>query len=734
MIGKERETEEKAAKTPSKKRTGLFIAAGGILVVAIGAVIFFNSPQYKYRTAVSGMLQAAEEKDYENVRMQFEKAYGIDSDSSLIAKLMTLYDAQLIELMQGNVYDDDTEAEITAIFQSRDAVLSDTGETDAVLDSLNEDSGYTWISDEKKTEKYFVIGWADKNYADHQYEAALAQYDEILTYAESAKAVDYAADLKSRATDGVIQCELMLAGQLTGEQNYDAALEKYDHVRQLDPKREEAYMGASNVYLHQEDVFAAIDVLKTGSTQCTGSSLADRRQYIIDNSVVATKAEYQSRNGEKDAFPTYIWEYNTEGQVITEKRIDSDNGDVEDTTVYTYDSNGNVIREDYPDRDEGEWTEYHYDDKNRLTEEIKLGYGGMGSKKEAYVLTVSYSYYDDGTLHEEHHYRGDGTDMNEESYLIYDSLGRIIKNSGGDIMVDGRAKGVSYAGLDSTDYEYAENGRIAKISINDASGVCYTEVYTYYDNGIRSSVVIDDFRDNKHEEKRYNEAGFLMDDSGRFEYNESGEIVARYDWHYNNDTTTFSYDENHRLVNIRYTTDFDTYHSMYHYCEEGHVVMEGPTKNRIQETTFSYDSMNLLIGMQDSTTTETCKYVDTGSAKYDDGTIHFLTNGHSWYKPTFSTTTEEKTYTYKYVSCDEDDPDRILSASDQVEDYLEDFMDYEPYYTVSGSYKQIGSAPEAEYQYNEFGNVRTETTSYKTLNYDKTLYYDYTYRFVGEIE
>ena len=457
MIGKERETEEKAAKTSSKKRTGLFIAAGGVLVVAIGAVIFFNSPQYKYRTAVSGMLQAAEEKDYENVRMQFEKAYGIDSDSALIAKLMTLYDAQLIELMQGNVYDDDTEAEMTAIFQSRDAVLSDAGETDAVLDSLNEDSGYTWITDKKKTEKYFVIGWADKNYADHQYEAALAQYDEILTYAESAKAADYAADLKSRATDGVIQCELMLAGQLTGEQNYDAALEKYDHVRQLDPKREEAYMGASNVYLHQEDVLAAIDVLKTGSTQCTGSSLTDRRQYIIDNSVVATKAEYQSRNGEKDAFPTYIWEYNTEGQVTTEKRIDSDNGDLIASTVYTYDSNGNVIREDYPGRDEEErtdWKEYHYDDKNRLTEEI-MGHTGFDGKRTNDVQTV-YSYYDDGTLHEEHHYRGDGTDMQETEYLIYDSLGRIIKNSGG-INVDGRVQGGFNAGLVFTEYEYAEN-------------------------------------------------------------------------------------------------------------------------------------------------------------------------------------------------------------------------------------------------------------------------------------
>ena len=728
MIGKERETEEKATGTSPKKRTGLFIAAGVVLVVAIGAVIFFNSPQYKYRTAVSGMLQAAEEKDYENVRMQFEKAYDIDSDSSLIAKLMTLYDAQLIELMQGNVYDDDTEAEITAVFQSRDAILSDAGETDDILDSLNEDSGYTWITDKKKTEKYFVIGWADKNYADHQYEAALAQYDEILTYAESAKAADYAADLKSRATDGVIQCELMLAGQLTGEQNYDAALEKYDHVRQLDPKREEAYMGASNVYLYQEDVFAAIDVLKTGSTQCMGSSLADRRQYIIDNSVVATKAEYQSRNGEKDAFPTYIWEYNTEGQVTTEKRIDSDNGDLIASTVYTYDSNGNVIREDYPGRDEEErtnWKEYHYDDKNRLTEEI-MGHTGFDGKRTNDVQTV-YSYYDDGTLHEEHHYRGDGTDMQETEYLIYDSLGRIIKNSGG-INVDGRVQGGFNAGLVFTEYEYAENGRIAKISTNDASGVCYTEVYTYYDTGIRSSIVIDDFEDNKHEEKRYNEAGFLMDDSGRFEYNESGEIVARYNWHYNNDTTTFSYDENHRLVNIYYTTDFDEWHSMYNYCEEGFVRMNGPTRNRKKDTTFSYDSMNLLIGMQDSTTTETCTYVDTGSAKYDDGTIHFLTNGHSWYKPTFTTETKETTSTYEYVSCDEDDPDRILSASDQVEDYLEDFMDYEPYYTVSGSYKQVRSAPEAEYQYNEFGDVSAETTSYRAL------YYDYTYRFVGEIE
>ena len=729
MIGKERSTEEKATKTSSKKRTGLFITAGGVLVVAIGAVIFFNSPQYKYRTAVSGMLQAAEEKDYENVRMQFEKAYGIDSDSSLIAKLMTLYDAQLIELIQGNVYDDDTEAGMTAIFQSRDAVLSDAGETDAVLDSLNEDSGYTWIADKKKTEKYFVIGWADKNYADHQYEAALAQYDEILTYAESEKAADYAADLKSRATDGVIQCELMLAGQLTGEQNYDAALEKYDHVRQLDPKKEEAYMGASNVYLHQEDVFAAIDVLKMGSTQCEGSSLTDRRQYIIDNSVVASKSEYQFRNGEKDAFPTYIWEYNTEGQVITEKRMNSDNGDVEGSTVYTYDSNGNVIREDYPDRDEEEWKEYHYDGENRLTEEITWEHAGFVGKRTNDVRTVSYSYYDDGTLHEEHHYRGDGTDMQETEYRIYDSLGRIIKNSGGTI--DGR-EGTrifsSNAALDSTEYEYAENGRIAKISINGASGVCYTEVYTYYDTGIRSSVVIDNFIDNKHQEKKYNEAGFLLDDSGRFEYNESGEIVARYDWHYNNDTTTFSYDENHRLVNIHYTTDFDTYHSMYHYCEEGYVVMEGPTQNTIQETTFSYDSTNLLISEWNSTTTETCKYVDTGSAKYDDGTIHFLTNGHSWYKPTFTTTTKETTSTYEYENCEEDDPDRILSSSDQVEDYLEDFMDYEPYYTVSGSYKQVRSAPEAEYQYNEFGDVSTETTSYKTL------YYDYTYRFVGEIE
>ena len=729
MIGKKSETEEKNTGTASKKRTGLFVAAGCVLIVAIGAVIFFNTPQYKYRAAVSGMLKAAEEKDYKNVRMQFKKAYSIDDDTSLIAELMTLYDEQLTELIQGNVHDDDAEAEMAAIFQSRDAILSDAKETDTVLDSLNEDSGYAWISDEKKAEKYFAIGRADENYADHQYEAALAQYEELLTYAESAKA----ADLKSRATDGVIQCELMLAGQLTGEQNYDAALEKYDHVRQLDPKREESYMGASNVYLYQEDVLAAIDVLKTGSTQCAGSSLTDRRQYIIDNSVVATKAEYQSRNNQKDAFPTYIWEYNTEGQVTTEKKIDSDNGDVRDSTVYTYDSNGNVIREDYPDRDEAEWTEYHYDDKNQLTEEIRWGHGGPAGKRTNDVQTVSYNYYDDGTLHEEHHYRGDGTDMQETEYLIYDSLGRIIKNSGGDIKVDGRAKGVSYAGLDFTEYEYAENGRIAKISINDASGVCYTEVYTYYDTGIRSSIVIDNFKDNKHEEKRYNEAGFLMDDSGRFEYNEAGEIVARYGWRAN-DTTTFSYDENHRLVNIHYATDFDAYHSSYHYCEEGYVVMNGPTKNRIQDTTFSYDSMNLLISKWDSTTTETCKYVDTGSAKYDDGTIHFLTNGHSWYKPTFSTTTEEKTYTYKYVSCDEDDPDRILSASDQVEDYLEDFMDYEPYYTVSGNYKQVRSAPEAEYQYNEFGDVSTETTSYKTLNYDKTLYYDYTYRFVGEIE
>lgn len=725
MIGKKSEMEEKTTATASKKRTGFFVAAGCMLIVAIGAIIFFNTPQYKYRSAVSSMLKAAEKKDYENVRIQFEKAYDIDSDISLIAELMTLYDEQLTELIQGNVHDDEAEAEMAALFQSRDAILSDVGETDTVLDSLNEGSGYAWISDEKKTEKYFAIGRADENYANHQYEAALAQYDEILTYAESAKA----ADLKSRATDGVIQCELMLAGQLTGEQNYDAALEKYDHVLQLDPKREESYMGASNVYLYQEDVLAAIDVLKKGSTQCAGSSLTDRIQYIIDNSVVATKAEYQSRNNQKNAFPTYIWEYNTEGQVTAEKRINSDNGDLIDFTVYTYDSNGNVIREDYPDRDE-EWTEYHYDDKNRLAEEIRWRHEESAGKRTNDVQTVSYSYYDDGTLHEEHHYRGDGTDMQETQYLIYDSLGRIIKNSGRDIKVDGRALGGVYAaaGLVFTEYEYAENGRIAKISVNNASGVCYTEVYTYYDTGIRSSIVIDDFEDNKHEEKRYNEAGFLLDDSGRFEYNEAGEIVARYGWHYNNDTTTFSYDENHRLVNIYYTTDFDAYHSFYNYCEEGFVRMNGPTKNRIQDTTFSYDSMNLLIGMQDSTTTETCKYVDTGSAKYDDGTIHFLTNGHSWYKPTFSTTTEEKTYTYKYVSCDEDDPDRILSASDQVEDYLEDFMDYEPYYTVSGSYKQVRSAPEAEYQYNEFGDVSAETTSYRTL------YYDYTYRFVGEIE
>ena len=415
--------------------------------------------------------------------------------------------------------------------------------------------------------------------------------------------------------------------------------------------------------------------------------------------------------------------------MTTEKRIDSDNGDLIASTVYTYDSNGNVIREDYPDRDE-EWTEYHYDDKNRLTEEIKWRHGESAGKRTNDVQTVSYSYYEDGTLHEEHHYRGDGTDMQETQYLIYDSLGRIIKNSGRDIKVDGRALGGVYAaaGLESTEYEYAENGRIAKISINGASGVCYTEVYTYYDTGIRSSIVIDDFEDNKHEEKRYNEAGFLMDDSGRFEYNESGEIVARYNWHYNNDTTTFSYDENHRLVNIYYTTDFDEWHSMYNYCEEGFVRMNGPTRNRKKDTTFSYDSMNLLIGMQDSTTTETCTYVDTGSAKYDDGTIHFLTNGHSWYKPTFTTETKETTSTYEYVSCDEDDPDRILSASDQVEDYLKDFMDYEPYYTVSGSYKQVRSAPEAEYQYNEFGDVSAETTSYRTL------YYDYTYRFVGEID
>lgn len=691
-------------KEKTLKRTPLLLIAGGVALLAvIGVIIFFNTPQYKYKKAVSTMLQAAEVKDYDTVCTQFEKAYDIEKNTDVIEQLMALYDAQLVELMQSGIYDEETQSEMDTLFQSRDNILAYINDepSDTLDHGLFDAYDYVWISDKKKTENYFILGQADWNYSENQYEEAISQYDQVLSYAEW-NSTSYSDDLKNRATVGIINSELVLAGQLAKEQDYDAALEKYDYVLTLDPKSDAAYIGKSNLYLYQDDVLQAMDVLNQGIAKGEGSSLSEgkqfsgddsaiaiklekgegsslyeRKRFIRDNSVIATKVEYDSDNSE---FPSTQWDYNEAGQIVKETDFDRNTGQASSSTQYTYDNAGNLSREE----------------------------------QENWART--YTYYEDGTLHEKHWYDNKNGEMSESRYEVYDNLGRLVK-------VWDRGN--------TTEYEFGNNGRLAKISKSDESGVYWTEVYNYYDTNILKSIVTSNLKTGENEEKKYNELGFLLLDSGLYEYNDLGEIVAINGF---NARTTFSYDEKHRLISYYFSTDYDVYHTQYvnKHVEEGYAS-GGTTGYRTLERKYTYDEENRMLKSEETSNVEWVNYVDSGSARYDDGIIHYLVNGHHWFVPQFRTETKQLTRTLKYESCAEDDPDRepagVAIVQSELPSDFKDCMDWEPYYTCNESYKIVDTAKkEPDCTYNDLGDVVEQTKT------NGTTYYEYTYHFIGSIE
>ena len=758
------ENSTNSVKKHHKKTKNIFIITGVIVSIAIiGIIIFTNTPQYKYKKTVQSMLTAANGKDYGTAAIQLKQAYSINNDISIVMDLMKIYDEQLIELMQSEKYDDALLNEITAIYTGKDDILSviDSSAAAAVKADLLKNHDFVWITSKDKTKNYFFINQADSNFSEKNYADALPLYEKVLFYAQSVQNMDYSSELEKRAADGIINCEFIFANQFIEQGRYDEAEKEYDHILEIDKQNAEAYLGKSNICLYQNDLLKAIEILESGKTVCKDKNtyLSDRIQYIKDNTIALVKKRYSVRDNEQEKFPDYEWDFNENGQITEEKEYNNSNGNVISSTKYTYDTLGNIITEE----SNNIIYEYTYDASNRIIEE----------KSPTDIYT--YGYYDDGKLKETHHYELTNGQSHEKAYRYYDSLGRLVKFCNRfdvgrkdslafnliDPIPDPMYQSFNICNRNNTylfalentsnianakkdakvELDYNDNNRFTQIRVSDDTGTYATTTFSYYDSGIISNIKYENTQTDTHEEKSFNELGFIIDTSGQYEYNDKGEIISS---HYGNSPFKYeyAYDEKHRIIyssenSCVGTSRYPEYISNYQY----ETAYKGISKTGgyIKEYSFSYDELNRLTEMDSSYTAECIRYVDTGSRTLRDanGVLHTNIDGNFRVREIYFDNAQESSYTYSYnniKTCEADDPDRIIPDVNYRYPGLISSMDwgYYYYYPWRASYKNCSDSDsdnKPTYTYNQLGYAITERQN-NTYMYN----YEYTYSFIGEID
>ena len=780
-------------KTRKKVNPIYFIVGVALLLVVFGIIIFKNAPDYKYNKYLKKAKQAFEQEDYEKVAALYEQAFDIHVNQEDLKKLVYTYDAKLSEMMKAGAYDTKMQKKINAIFESKediwDSLWADLDYDE--LEKLLEDC--VWIISKDKTMYFFYIGQADQKYAESQYEQALQQYEEILSWTAD-KSEAYIEELKARAATGIENSELALAKQLIADQQYDKAVKKYDRILDMNPGRAEAYIGKSNVYLLQGDIIAALDVLKGGEKKCEGTEVSERKDYIIANTIVATKLEYRQPEGkERYRFPKQEWEYNEKGQLVKEISYnDTDGGWINYTITYTYNDAG-IITLERVENGDGAYSEYIYDENGWLIEKQEHGWtiekytydehgwlieeqnkrngftgkytydehGWLIEEQNVWGTDINrkntYTYDADGVLLEVHSYSDVDGVMTEDGYVVADSAHRVLKSSVGweygyrysemnnassseyfesDDVLSVIGVYLTYKGNRIKEYEYNEKGRISKIVYSGEEGVVGTVDFEYYDSGVLACYKVNDMVSGDITVQTYTEAGAPVDSTGKYEYNDKGEIVR------DEKGNTYGYDENHRLIYYCHTSPRTGYYRYLSPSEYRDIWgAEQLTGYQVCEYMYDYDEQGRLVSVRINDMKEYVDYYDSGSSSYlgDDGVLYTCVEGH-YYKPKYYFKTPSGEYSWSYVKCDLDDPERISSVRDLANSYeiwnVINKLKIDPYcYTYKGNCKlqtssSNSSSESVKETYNELGYVETSQTSGNIIKH----IYEYTYMFIGVIE
>lgn len=385
------------------------------------------------------------------------------------------------------------------------------------------------------------------------------------------------------------------------------------------------------------------DIVKETYTFVSNAEVISRYVYTYsynDNNVLAKKVtEDYVREETKEEF------YNEDGNVI--KAVETDSQDNVDTYEYTYNENGDIIKEIYtylpfneePIESVTEY-DYKYDEKGNITEYTE--------NKKSGIDTYKYEYNEQGDVIKE------TIDINSYTSITQEII---------------------------TEYTYGENGNILKKRASKSAWVETDVLHTVYDKYGNPLSATSETNTDTYE----------------YEYNEKGQMLSKTDKDGNK--TEYSYDKDGNQIKIHINnTDTDyTYNSygdMLSYCKR----VDGKT---VEEKAYEYKynsdgNMTEMIVKKLNNTTERYEYL------YDK-------NGNVIERLCYDNNNKY------YLS--------VLYERDEKGNIIESKMKYPD---------KEETETTAIYTYDEYGNVLTEMSkAYANAKPVMTEYSDYQYFYIA---
>lgn len=724
---------EKTAKAKIMKIALAAVAGAAVL----GGLVYINLPGYQYKQAMQQAQRSFTNEKYEEAVKAYRNAYQIylDKDKKLadaaLEELAGKYDMLITECMEKGEY-----VQAQGMFRAaEEAIEGIAGD----YELTNENGKYVWLADDiMKLERYCDIGVAGQSLAAGEYEQACEKYESILNVCEGKEG--YEQEIYVQAESGLVDARMQWAQEFMTKKNYGSAVEQYDALIEKCPKSERAYIGKSNIYLYQDDIPAAVEVLKANKT--VGDEVEQRLTYVLDNTRMVERKERDSGGA------TEVWNYDEKGYLV--KNASGNSG-----VIYHYDELGRLQQKVDAGGDRTITTTYTFDVQDRLAEEkSETRHTKDTTNKD--ITTKTYAFYDNGQ-------------KKEEKLVVQQSnqggTSRIIEESAWDEKGRPRYLHSARQGY-NTDYTYSSSGALLKVITTDATSGGLRNAKEYSENGTLLKET------DSYGTITYNALGIPLYEGNQrgnttFAYNEAGELIAAES---DNDKRYYEYDDKHRL--IRYTRfqgnkkeESECAAFNYNgYMSDG-IGREGETGYKEFRFEYHWDDQNRLMSVDQYTQVQ--KLSHEKKKRYTDryGVVHSDPKG--MYVPKLSMDEHEKHPKFQYESCSEQE--RIASVWDGADGPFGEVIGHAyqntggvasaPYYQFVGNWKRKGSgssktekeAEEKRYYGDVFTKEAEKITVWNSsgiqvkeknslgdpleIYWNSDIYkYSYIYQFDGEIE
>ena len=260
------------------------------------------------------------------------------------------------------------------------------------------------------------------------------------------------------------------------------------------------------------------------------------------------------RTREESTYPTIIYEYDSNGYLLSQARVDFDGTELGKKT-YRYDSNGNLISTDTQDQD-GSRTEYRYDSSGKLTEKIHFYIEG--------TYRYTYQYDNRGNLTQEIHYKGNTEDSRWERE--YDQNNNLLTDRH------------IYNGAEQfrEEFRYDDNGNLITRTYFSKNVAEWQESYQY------------NSRNQPVEKVKVSNSGAEL---SRYEYfyNSNGELVKEVELESGVEThrCEYTYDSNGNLLSdAQYYNGLESTRWDYQYDDNGNLIRQDSNDSRVCISTY----------------------------------------------------------------------------------------------------------------------------------------------------